>query len=117
LSDQVRERFELARESNPKLILDWPAIWRALDDYADVPDAERHAIDCAEWLGAKKVKRAAAPTLRRWLRDKQAKPVATRLSDYIDWMARRFPNVDRPRLAAIIEKEGPLSAREVAKRL
>ena len=112
--DLVRERFELARKSNPRLVVDYPAIWRALDDYADVVDVERHAIDCAEWLGAQRKRRFAAPTLRRWLRDK---PTHNRLTDYIDWMYRRFPDVERSVLEGIINREGPLLAHEVAERL
>ena len=115
---RILTRFAVAKQANPRLIVDTAAIQRALDDYADVPGLEAHAIDCAEWLGAQSRRRFAAPTLRRWLRDKRVVTASDQhFESYIDFMCRRFPNVDRARLVTIIKREGPMQAKQLSERL
>ena len=130
MTDAVAQRFAQAQESNPKLVVDLPAINRALIDYADLPDLEGHAIDCAEWLASQTRKRAAAPTLRRWLRDKRdlGKGAGTpyrgddqRLGDWIGWCKRRLPTADPKAIEAIVRAEyeagrGCISIPDVAKK-
>ena len=125
--NDVVERFALAAESNPKLEVDLPAISRALTDYSEVPDLERHALDCAEWLASQKGRRCAAPTLRRWLRDKQNGGSAyrgndERLTQWINWCKLRLPDADpqtieRELRAHYEAGKGPMMVDELAKRV
>jgi hypothetical protein len=78
----VIERFRLAAKQRPDgspLLVDVPALIRALEDYSHVPDLKREALSCAEWLlGPRGRKRKdAARVLRSWL-ERRAKEIPNR---------------------------------------